>query len=263
MCDSPVGLLAFAMKGLSLHAPRMHFTPEQIINFTNLSWLPGPEYSMRFWAHCAMQDRDKAKGGKATVNKPKVGITVFLGGDDEGTRDVSAAEAGGEGAVRLESPTKVDTGSVYACPAWGKARYNVLFSQRVSGKPGLLAWERPEVILTGIRGLAKEVLKTDTRLQPAPPASTTPLEDIVIAEEAAPRDQGLKPPERPTLEQGDSSRTQVASNPPTSPKGKEPETAPEAAPKLDDEGDKRDSTREATPDTVVLVTEPTGEESKK
>lgn len=266
MCDSPSGLLVFAMKGLSLLGPRMQLTPEQIITFTNLAWLPGPEYAMRFWAHCATDAAPEAKETRATLRKPNVGITVFLGGKDEETGNTSTAREVGEGAIRLESPMKVETGTGYACPAWGKAHYNVLFSQRVRGNPGLLAWERPEVILTGIRGLAKEIVKVDSRILPTPAneASTAALEELVVAgttEEAKPETQGLKAPERPALEQGDSSRTQVASQPPSSPKGKEIEAA--SPPPIEENMDRTDSLREQTPDTVVLVTAPTDEELVK
>lgn len=268
MCDSPVGLLSIVMRGLSLQAPRIQLWPEQIITFTNLAWLPGPEYSMRFWAHCAAENENDKR---PQANKPNVGITVFLGGDQDDEQ--AAADGGaniakeiGEGAIRLESPHKMATGAAYACPAWGKARYNVLFSQRVSGKPGLLAWERPDVIFAGVAGLAVEILKVDKRLQPRQASSTAPLETVAVAAEEEeveePKTQaqndGLKPPERPTLEQGDSSRTQVASEPPPSPKGKQVETAPESPAKPD-----KEALREASVDTVVLVTAPTGEETEK
>lgn len=255
MCDSPTGLLAFALKGLRLLEPQKPFTAEQVITLTNLAWLPGPEYAMRFWAHCAeLQDAKVKKTPK--IAKPNVAITVFLGGEDGSDGDDTTAREVGEGAIPLDLPLKTKAGVGYTCPAWGKAHYNVLFSQRVTGKPGLLAWDRPETILAGVRGLATELLKVDKRLQPVTEAPTAPLENVVVAnEETRAEEGGLKPPERPNLEQGDSSRTQVASQPPSSPKGKEPEmTGPEDTPKQ-----KADSAREGTPDTVVLVTAPTEE----
>lgn len=264
MCDSPTGLLAFALKGLRLLAPQKPFTADQVITLTNLAWLPGPEYAMRFWAHCAEQQDIKAK--KATIAaKPNVAITVFLGGEDSANGDDTTAQEAGEGAIPLDSPLKAQPGVGYTCPAWGKAHYNVLFSQRATGKPGLLAWDRPETILAGVRGLATEILKVDKRLQPAIMPATAPLENVVVADEGnKDKADGLKPPERPTLEQGDSSRTQVASQPPTSPKGKEPETAaPEDTPKQSSEQKKIDEAREGTPDTVVLVTAPTEEDLLK
>lgn len=254
MCDSPTGLLAFALKGLRLLAPQKPFTAEQVITLTNLAWLPGPEYAMRFWAHCA--EHQDVKFNKATTKaKPKVAITVFLGEDGGGGNETTAREVG-EAAIPLDSPFKAEPGFGYICPAWGKTHYNVLFSQRVTGKPGLLAWDRPEAILAGVRGLATEVLKVDKQLQPATKSPTAPLEHVVVAgEDTKTKEDGLKPPERPVLEQGDSSRTQVASQPPSSPKGKEPEVAgTEDMPKQ-----KTDSAREPTPDTAVLVTAATEE----
>lgn len=282
MCDSPTGLLVFALKGLRLLAPRLPFTPEQIITFTNLAWLPGPEYAMRFWAHCATHDTNtREETPKKTAARPRVGITVFLGeaetGGGEGARgpDAAAAPEASDRTVQLEAPTKADAGAAYVCPAWANARYSVLFSQRAQGLPGLLAWERPHVILTGLRGLAAEVLRVDERVRPAAAGGdTVPLEGVVSPgdEAAGNDDDGLKPPPRPILEQGDSSRTQVASQPPSSPKGKEPEMAspitaaadqergpgsPWAPAKDGDEDEEDRSIREGTPDTVVLVTAPT------
>lgn len=254
MCDSPTGLLAFALKGLRLLAPQKPFTAEKVITLTNLAWLPGPEYAMRFWAHCA--EPQDAKLNKATTKtKPKVAITVFLGEDGDGGDETTAQEVG-EAAIPLDSPFKAEPGIGYICPTWGKTHYNVLFSQRVTGKPGLLAWDRPETILAGVRGLATEVLKVDKRLQPAMKSPTAPLEHVVVAEEEAmTKEGGLKPPERPVLEQGDSSRTQVASQPPLSPKGKDLEvTGPEDTPEQ-----QTDSAGEQAPNTMVLVTAPTEE----
>lgn len=294
MCDSPTGLLVFALKGLRLLAPRLPFTPEQIITFTNLAWLPGPEYAMRFWAHCATHDNNinnnnaRKEAAKKPAMRPRVGITVFLGetgttGGEGAGPDTTAAPLpeASERTVQVDAPTKADAGAGYVCPAWANARYSVLFSQRAQGVPGLLAWERPHVILTGLRGLAAEVLKADGRLRAGELAGggdTVPLEGVVSpGDEAAGAegdDGGLRPPPRPILEQGDSSRTQVASQPPSSPKGKEPEMAspitaaadqpgsPWAPAKDGEEGEEERSIREGTPDTVVLVTAPTPKEEE-
>ncbi|ROW02806.1 hypothetical protein VSDG_01638 [Cytospora chrysosperma] len=261
MCDSPTGLLVFILKGLRLLAPRMQLTPEQVITITNLAWLPGPEYAMRFWAYCAKHDEPKVKRStKKKAVRPRIGITVFLGVKDkeEGGGGNSVAQEGINVAIQLEAPTKIESSPRYACPGWAKARYNVVSSQRVSGEAGLLAWERPEVILTGVRGLAQGVLKVDKRLQASPEAATSPLEAVVALKETAPEYSGLKPPERPALEQGDSSRTQVGSQPPSSPKGKELEHAPSkhVESPMRDDSNVDDFEEGATPDTVILVTAP-------
>lgn len=257
ICDSPTGLLAFVLRGLCLLAPGKSFTPEQLITLTNLAWLPGPEYAMRFWAHCAKHEQEKDRRTKSV--KPNVAITVFLGGEDEETGDASTAQEVGEGAISLDVPMKGATGIGYTCPAWGKIHYNVLFSQRVSGKPGLLAWERPETILSGIRGLAREIRKVDKRLQPVSKSPTAPLESVVVTEETEEQNDGLKPPQRPMLEQGDSSRTQVGSQPPASPKGKEPEIATSEGAAKSKDLDGPDSPIYQIPDTAVKITAPTEE----
>lgn len=245
---------------------------------------------MRFWAHCATHDNKdnnnaRKDAAKKPATRPRVAITVFLGetgttGGEGGGPDTAAAALpeANERTVQVDAPTKADAGAGYVCPAWANARYSVLFSQRAQGVPGLLAWERPHVILTGLRGLAAEVLKADGRLRA--PDDTVPLEGVVSpgdeaagAGEGGEDDGGLKPPPRPILEQGDSSRTQVASQPPSSPKGKEPEMASPItaaadqpgspwAPAKDGEEEEERSIREGTPDTVVLVTAPTPKEEE-
>jgi pimeloyl-ACP methyl ester carboxylesterase len=200
LCDSPTGLLVFVMKALRTLGPRTNFTPEQIITFTELAWLPGPEYAMRFWAHCAThEENEKDKTAKKTggqVTKPRVAITVFTGGKDY---TPSAALSGGEapagtqeGDVEmavLPPALPSDDKQRYICPAWGNAHYNVVHTQRATGKPGLLAWERPEVIAAGVRGLAREILRVDKRIAPASPISaqaataattTAPLQQVVV-----------------------------------------------------------------------------------
>lgn len=276
MCDSPTGLLVFAMKGLSLLAPRMQFTPEQIITFANLAWLPGPEYAMRFWARCATHGEESIREKRPLVNKPRVAITVFLGGEDEATSDKSMAQEVGEGAIRLEAPLKDGVRARYTCPAWAKTHYNVLFSQRASGDPGLLAWERPGLILTGMRGLAKELAKIDQRLAPGREQTAESLVSVIVAKQIGAQDGGLtpperpnlgqgdssktrvgspdgglKPPERPLLEQEDSSKTQVESQPPSSPREKELESSAIADDSRLQDGDDTVTPRPGTPDTVV------------
>ncbi|ORY71696.1 epoxide hydrolase [Pseudomassariella vexata] len=180
LCDSPTGLLVFALKSLQLIGPKKKFTPTEIINFTQLSWLPGPEAAMRFWAHCVQHPEPAAK---KMTRKPKVAITVFLRDETEteirpgapapAQQDVQADH------VAAQTPLKVEDKDGYACPSWANAKYHVVYTHRASGKSGLLAWERPGLIAAGVRGLAKEVLRLDPRLKPAPAPSTAPLEQVV------------------------------------------------------------------------------------
>ncbi|KAK3325403.1 Alpha/Beta hydrolase protein [Apodospora peruviana] len=230
LCDSPAGILAFVLKSLRTLGPTEEatFSQEQIITLTNLAWLPGPEYAMRFWAHCATHaevveekpkhaapakaKKDGSTGG-GEVMKPSVAITVFMGGKGEATEDdVEAAAAagpadtmpgdvmltsiigthshhgvplsggGGDGVAADDIGTTTAAAAValtrkdrYVCPAWGNAHYNVVHTQRVGGRAGgLLAFERPGVIIDGVRGLVKAVLSAaDSPLKKTAPTSTT------------------------------------------------------------------------------------------
>ncbi|KAI1754576.1 alpha/beta-hydrolase [Xylaria castorea] len=163
LCDSPTGLLVFVMKGLRLLAPKKEFTPTEIINFTQLAWLPGPEAALRFWAHCARHPEETSSNGsssrpKKSSKKPRVALTVFLGDEIRGDVGVDVSK---------------ETKPSYSCPAWATTRYDVLYTHRADGDPGLLAWERPELIAAGVRGLAAAVLKVDRRLQSAGRPETT------------------------------------------------------------------------------------------
>ncbi|KAI0157813.1 alpha/beta-hydrolase [Xylariaceae sp. FL1272] len=178
LCDSPTGLLVFAMKGLRIQAPQRKFTSTEIINFTQLAWLPGPESALRFWAHC-LQNAEKPRR-KPTV-KPKVAVTVFLGGSLRQT-SVERSED-----VEATIPMLPDIAKkTYSCPSWAKTKYNVLHANRAFGEPGLLAWERPELIAAGVRGLAAAVLKVDQRMRPVAVPEVVPLEQIVAVSDDDP-----------------------------------------------------------------------------
>lgn len=195
LCDSPTGLLVFVMKGLRLLAPHKEFTPAEIINFTQLAWLPGPEAAMRFWAHCA---RHPETPGKKSSKKPHVALTVFLGdekqqtapsqGSGEGDADADA-DAAGVCAFNAAKP-------LYSCPAWADTRYTVLHTHRVSGNPGFLLWERPELIAAGVRDLSAAVLKADKRLQPsATPDTAAQRQEIALEPELS---SPITPAEQPS-----------------------------------------------------------------
>ncbi|KAF2965271.1 hypothetical protein GQX73_g8308 [Xylaria multiplex] len=185
LCDSPTGLLVFVMKGLRLFAPQKEFTPTEIINFTQFSWLPGPESAMRFWAHCA---RHPEKTTKNASRKPYVALTVFLGSKER------AVQGSSSGNAQAGTGVFDETNPLYSCPGWAKTRYNVLYTNRVSGKPGLLSWERPEIIAIGVRGLAAAVLRVDRRLKPSGAAEVAPrVQAVAVAETAAPEEQPSSP----------------------------------------------------------------------
>lgn len=176
LCDSPVGLLLFMLMVLRVLGQEKELTSQQLITLTELTWLPGPEAMMRFWAHCAST---AVKEGKKPPRKPKISITVFTGDNKKTDSDRSRN--------LTVSPRPVV--QPYACPSWGKGKYDIVKVQRVAGKPGLLAWERPDVIVDGVRGLAKAILAVDKRMQKAEQPGATLLEQVVVdSDDQAPAD---------------------------------------------------------------------------
>ncbi|KAI0840254.1 alpha/beta-hydrolase [Hypoxylon sp. FL0890] len=188
LCDSPTGLLVFVMKLLRLLGHKKEFTPTETINLTQLAWLPGPEAAMRFWAHCV---RHPEMVEKKTSSKPRVGITVFLG-DEPDTNEIG--EGGAEAVVEAGDSVENEARDCYTCPSWANAKYNVIYTNRASGKSGLLAWERPEIIAAGIRGVASSILRWDSRLRQSPAPTTAPLEQVVVHSDTA----GEQPAPAPT-----------------------------------------------------------------
>lgn len=175
LCDSPTGLLVFGLKSLRMLAGKRQFTPTELIDLTQLAWLPGPEAAMRFWAHCALHPETMAK---KLASKPKIAVTVFLGDEPEDP-EAQADDAEPENLLKPEGKDG------YACPSWANAKYHVVYAHRAAGKSGLLAWERPELIAAGVRGLSKEVLRLDARLKPAPAQPVAPLEQVVTGDDGA------------------------------------------------------------------------------
>ncbi|KAI0129330.1 alpha/beta-hydrolase [Hypoxylon sp. NC0597] len=261
LCDSPTGLLVFVLKMLRLLGHKREFTPTETINLTQLAWLPGPESAMRFWAHCV---RHPEVVEKKTTSKPRVGITVFLG-DEPGTNEVGEGEA--EAGVEADNSAEDEAKDCYTCPSWANAKYNVIYINRASGKSGLLAWERPEIIAAGIRGVADSILRRDSRLRQSLAPTTAPLEQVVVHSDTA-GDQPASPPTNPAPallappsaeERGQphrqiSDETAVGSSPTETVAGKTPSPGPKApspahlAPPADKGMHPR---REASDDTAV------------
>ena len=173
LCDSPTGMLLFVLMLLKVMGPDQEFTPQEILTFTELMWLPGPENMLRFWADSAKHAKTFAKpksndkrGGK---RKPMVGLTIFKGNDDDdrGPNDEEAA------LPRRASHT-------YSCPAWARTQFDVVNTRHISEEPGLLLWERPQAIIDGVRGMTKRVLAVDSRLKAPQAPNTILLEQVTI-----------------------------------------------------------------------------------
>lgn len=167
LCDSPVGLLLFVMMLLKVSGSAKQFSSREIITFTEMTWLPGPEGALRFWAHCA-----KGVGSQPKPNKkrPKAALSVFLG-DSDTPRHSHDKHAVVPPLVAIDR---------YACPTWVARHFDVLCTARVSGQAGMVAWERPEVIFKGVRGLATAILAHDTRMRVAEQPGMALLEQVVV-----------------------------------------------------------------------------------
>jgi len=156
LCDSPVGLLSLVCSALRRKSPKHQLSKTEVIDVTQLAWLPGPEAGFRFWT-AAIKEAGLLEKEKSV--RSRVAVTVF-------------------GADGLDSEG-------YTCPAWASRNHDVVFAQRATGRAGLLAWERPDVLIAGIRGLAKAIGAVDGRLK------AKPLEEVVVlGEEAIPEESG-------------------------------------------------------------------------
>ncbi|KAL3423035.1 epoxide hydrolase [Phlyctema vagabunda] len=143
LCDSPAGLMSWVCSALRRASPNHHLSETDIIDVTQMTWLPGPEACMRLWAS-AVSEVEELRTKKH--RRSKLAITVFGCHGDDG----------------------------YVCPAWVASKHDVVFVQRPGGRAGLLAWDNKEVIISGIQGLARELEKTRGRIKVAP------LEQVVV-----------------------------------------------------------------------------------
>ncbi len=95
LCDSPVGILGLVCGGLRWKSPNHKLSSTEIIDLTELAWLPGPEAAIRFLA-AGVREVESLEREKRT--KSRVAVTVF--GSDGATGD-------------------------YICPAWANTKHNV------------------------------------------------------------------------------------------------------------------------------------------
>jgi hypothetical protein len=171
LCDSPIGLLSLICSALKKASPEHKFNENQIIDLTQLAWLPGPEAGMRFWSSAVRelslpqtrnQRRDvSGSGGRGKSGKVRMAITTFNsdGADEE---------------------------NEYVCPAWISLSHELVFAQRVPGRAGLPIWERTEVLIDGIRGLAGVIDELDERIR------VRALHEVVVAlEEPSGEHEGI------------------------------------------------------------------------
>lgn len=168
LCDSPTGLLVFILTLLKAMSSGRDFSPAEVITMAQLTWLPGPEATMRLWAHCASSTEEQLETEPA--RRIRTAVTVFLC-KEEGNQEQQTPEP------IIPSPASLEA---YACPAWANQEHEVIWSKRVLGTPGLLAWEQPEIIAAGARGLARSLMAIDKRLRAPELPGVTILEQVIV-----------------------------------------------------------------------------------
>ncbi|GKT49193.1 putative epoxide hydrolase [Colletotrichum spaethianum] len=237
LCDSPVGLLALVLKVIRVLGVKKEFSQAEIITFTQTAWLPGPEAAMRLWAHCLThQEKPVSKPAK----KPNVAITVF----SADVRNVQNADIEAQNTLPHAAPIS------HVCPAWANVSYNAVHVRRVQGSPGLVAWDHPELVGEGVRGLARRLLSLDDRLKSPERPSTAPLQGVVVPPSSTPSaDPGLHPQSprtMPSTPQGEATwRLERIRETSETPKKSQQEEQGGRAPDPDFEG--------ASPDTIVVT----------
>ncbi|KAK4142270.1 uncharacterized protein C8A04DRAFT_38375 [Dichotomopilus funicola] len=189
LCDSPVGMLAFVLKGLRDAAGTgggVGFTKDELVTLASVMWLSGPEGMLRFWAAAAeAANRGDLEGeegsGTKRIGKPKVAITVFTGGISKDKHEPTQPTAPTTTTTTPLSlwPTPTDLThppTPYHPPAWATPHYNVVHTQRIPGpSSGLLAFEQPDVILVGLKGLAKGLKWNEQQTQHSTIVGAAPL----------------------------------------------------------------------------------------
>jgi hypothetical protein len=150
LCDSPVGLLSLVCAALRKATPTHRLSPTEVVDLTQLAWLPGPEAGMRFCG-AVVHEIQSSSTESWRGRKSRIAVTVFGADGDED----------------------------YRCPAWANTRHQVLWAQRIPGCIGIPVWERSSTLVDGIRGLASAVKGVDRRLE------VRELEGVVVDDVAS------------------------------------------------------------------------------
>lgn len=165
LCDSPIGLLSLILAGLKAVSPEHNLSQTEVIDVAQLAWLPGPEGAMRYWSSAAREAEKMSKKNKRS--EVAAAVTTFLGDEALMTK--------------------------YRPPMWATSHHNVVWTRRREGRAGLLVWQKPEVVVEGVRGLASEVVKSHPSLLRRPeevPTVGIELTGVVVEEAAGGRPVG-------------------------------------------------------------------------
>lgn len=137
LCDSPVGLLAWTREALrSRTRVEDSFSTEDVLDFTMISWLPGPEAPLRYLASTAANAAEIRDLGERWTRTP-LGLSVF---------------------PDSQSPCP---------PAWAACIQPLVSVTRHFGPDiGWPIWERPLEVAEDLKNFfGKTMLKRDARLE--------------------------------------------------------------------------------------------------
>jgi hypothetical protein len=159
LCDSPAGLLAIMLDGLRLSQRSGNYTstgisadttwtPTDLLNWTMMQWLPGPEAGLRWLANA----KAEAELNRTKYSAVPLGISCFRGNaiKTAGTEpDVEAGLAANTSAItspeRLQQPLGVASSEAIkmssAPPLWAQAVQRLCWIKRHGRCSGRPAWE--------------------------------------------------------------------------------------------------------------------------
>ena len=130
LCDSPVGLLASMLDVIHSSSNTYSWTQTEILNWTMMQWLPGPEAGLR-WLRQA--DREAREQCWTHWSATPLGISSF--------------RAAGEGGVLGSVP-----------PMWASAYQKLAWVRRHDDKAARMpAWDAPDELVSALRAFAAEV----------------------------------------------------------------------------------------------------------
>ncbi|KAJ9660620.1 hypothetical protein H2201_006878 [Coniosporium apollinis] len=125
LCDSPVGLLASMLDVLYTSSDAYTWTPREIINWTMMQWLPGPEAGLR-WLRQVQTDTSSLWDDYSAV---PLGISQFR-----------------------------TSGETSSPPVWAAAFQNLKWVKRHERFARCPAWDAPEQLVLDIRDFVREMI---------------------------------------------------------------------------------------------------------
>ncbi|KAH7135060.1 Alpha/Beta hydrolase protein [Dendryphion nanum] len=114
------------------------WTPTELLNWTMLQWLPGPEASLR-WLRCASVEASTTSAFSTAYCEVPLGISSFRGGDGGSTSDNRNSSS----KRRRAAHTPL---------MWGSAVWNLVWTKRHQHRASIsAAWEAADLLVVDMR----------------------------------------------------------------------------------------------------------------